>query len=304
VVHRVTLLQESLVVWRAELARAVRSGRVPVLLALYGLFSTLVLLVVGAFVRMMREQLALQAAQANVSPEEVYAKMREGFLGALLGEDITGSGALDALPIVVLVVFKLSLFFLPAYVTLMGFDQVSSERASRSLRYLVVRARRASVLAGKFLSQATVLLALVALVNLGLFAYALLTEPDFPLGAALPAFLRLWLAAGLFSVAYVALTTLCSTLVDSPGLSLALNFLLLFCFWLMDVVGTGAALSAEARGEEAGPVALLRYLSPSHYAGDLLHPQLGPFALSGLAYALFATLFLVAAWQTLRARDV
>jgi ABC-type transport system involved in multi-copper enzyme maturation permease subunit len=292
-------LKETLVIWGAEWRRTVRSGRVVVLLGLYSMFSALVLLVVGAITRAVRQQVEERLAGAGADAAmatEAFSEMRKGFLGVLVGNDPAMMEALAQVPLVVLVVFKLTLFFLPAYVALMGFDQVSGEVGPRSIRYLTVRARRSSVLLGKFLSQASVLLGLVLLIDLAIFLYAWLTTPDFALAAFALNLLKFWLAAVVFSLAYMALTTLCSSLFRSPAVSLVFNFVLLFAFWLVDVVG------GLAKGR--GVLEYIGYLSPSHYATNLLHPQLLQFGVSGLAYAVFALLFLGGALFVLRARDL
>ena len=292
-------LKETLVIWSAELRRAVRSGRAVVLLGLYSMFSALVLLVVGWLASQVREavnkQLETAGAGADASAQ-VSEEMRKGVLGFLTSNDSAMMEALAQVPLEVLVVFKITLFFLPAYVVLMGFDQISGEVGPRSMRYLTVRARRSSVLLGKFLSQATLLLGLVLIIDLAIFVYARIANPDFGFADVVLNLLKFWLAAIVFSLAYVSLTTLCSALFRSPAVSLVFNFILLFIFWLMDTVG-------RASGED-GVLRFLRYLSPSYYAGNLLHPRLAEFAASGAAYAAFATIFLLGAYAVLRARDL
>ena len=66
-------------------------------------------------------------------------------LGFFVNKDPAMMEALSRVPVLVLVVFKMTLFFLPAYIVLMGFDQVSGEVGPRSIRYVTVRARRSSV---------------------------------------------------------------------------------------------------------------------------------------------------------------
>ena len=292
-------LKETLVIWSAELRRAVRSGRAVVLLGLYSMFSALVLLVVGWLASQVREavnkQLETAGAGADASAQ-VGEEMRKGVLGFLTSNDSAMMEALAQVPLEVLVVFKITLFFLPAYVVLMGFDQISGEVGPRSMRYLTVRARRSSVLLGKFLSQATLLLGLVLIIDLAIFVYARIANPDFGFADVVLNLLKFWLAAIVFSLAYVSLTTLCSALFRSPAVSLVFNFILLFIFWLMDTIG-------RASGED-GVLRFLRYLSPSYYAGNLLHPRLAEFAASGAAYAGFATIFLLGAYAVLRARDL
>ena len=286
-------------IWSAECRRTVRSARVVALLGLYSMFSLLVLLVVGGLTKAMREQVDAQLAQAGADAAagvQVAEEMRKGFLGFLVGGDQAMMEALAQVPLVVLVVFKVTLFFLPVYIALMGFDQVSGEVGPRSIRYLTVRARRSSLLLGKFLSQATVLLGLVLIIDLAIFVYAAFTTPDFAPASFALNLLKFWLAAVVFSLAYLALTTFCSGLFRSPALSLIFNIFMLFGFWLVNTVGSFAS--------EGNPLTYVRYLSPSHYANNLLHPRLAEFAVSGAAYAAFAVVFLGAALFVLRARDL
>ncbi|RKG92029.1 ABC transporter permease [Corallococcus terminator] len=288
-----------MVIWAAELRRAVRSGRALVLLGLYSMFSALVLLVVGFVTRELQGQVNEKLMEAGADSEATARaadEMQQGVLGFLTSNDTAMMQALSQVPIVVLIVFKITLFFLPAYIALMGFDQVSGEVGPRSIRYLTVRARRSSVLLGKFLSQATLLLGLVLVIDLAIFVYARILNPDFAFGVLATNLLKFWGATIVFSLAYVALTTLCSSLFRSPAVSLVFNFILLFVFWLMDSVGRAVA--------DTSPVRFVRYLSPSYYSGNLLHPQLAEFAGSGGAYAAFAAIFLVGAYGVLRARDL
>lgn len=288
-----------MVIWGAELRRAVRSGRVVVLLGLYSMFSALVLLVVGYITRELQTQVNAKLAEAGADAEATARaadELHKGVLGFLTSNDSAMMEALAQVPLVVLIVFKITLFFLPAYVALMGFDQVSGEVGPRSIRYLTVRARRSSILLGKFLSQASLLVALVLLIDLAVFIYARVINPDFGFADMGLALVKFWLAAIVFSLAYVALTTLCSSLFRAPAVSLVFNFIMLFVFWLMDTIGRAVSDTSAWR--------FLRYLSPSYYAGDLLHPKLTEFGASGAAYAAFALVFLLGAYGVLRARDL
>jgi ABC-2 type transport system permease protein len=291
-------LKEIAVIWSSETRRAVRSGRVVVLLGLYSMFSILVLLIVGAIANAIRDQVTARLAETGngeAAATAISAEMKKSFIGALAGNDAGMMEALSQVPLVVLIVFKVTLFFLPAYIALMGFDQISGEVGPRSIRYLTVRARRSSLLMGKFLVQATLLVGLVLLIDLGIFIYAAFTNPDFTLAALAVNLVKFWLAAIVFSLAYIALTTLCSSLFRLPAVSLIVNFIMLFVFWLMDVVGGATA-------DRGG--AFLRYLSPSYYSSDLLHPRLTEFGVSGAAYAAFAMVFLGLSYAVLRMRDL
>jgi hypothetical protein len=114
----------------------------------------------------------------------------------------------------------------------------------------------------------------------------------------------------VYSLAYLALTTLCSSLFRNPAVSLVFNFLSLFVFWLVNFIGSlgvrhEVTLSGMPGPEEAvHPIALLRYLSPSHHSNNLLHPGWMEFGGSALAFIGFTGVFLLGAWSVLRVRDV
>ena len=258
-------LNETLVIWSAECQRTLRSTRVVALLGLYGLFSVLVF-VVAAFLRSVIQQ---QTGMVT----------------------LPGGG----LPLAVVVVFFLGLFFLPLYVALMGFDQVSGEVGTRSIRYLTVRSRRSSILLGKLLAQATVMLSLMLALDLGLCVYAWLTTPGFGAADFGLHLGRFWLASTAFAFAFLSLTSLCSCLTTSPPVSLLTN---------LGVLLFSLVLWATSLADEDSPVRVLRHLSPFKYAVDLLDPALAPAATSVAAYAVFTVLFLGTALAALRTRDL
>jgi ABC-2 type transport system permease protein len=279
-------------VTRAELSRTLRSPRAVVLLLVYATFTALTALVVGALTRGLDAQLDPAAA----------VEARSGLLGILVGGDGEALRSLVELPLLVPLVFRVSLFFLPLYVTLIGFDQLSAEVGSKSVRYLVFRARRGSILFGKFLAQAVVLLGLLLVVEVGLFVAGGIGRPIADPAAYGSALFRFWAAGAALALAYLALSTLASALTTTPAGSLFCNIGLLLGFWALDVVGSRAALM-QRLGGTASWTESLRWLSPSAYASGLLGPASATLG-SVTAYAVFGALFLILAWATFRLRDV
>jgi ABC-type transport system involved in multi-copper enzyme maturation permease subunit len=257
--------KEIAVVWSAETLKAVRSARTVVLLGLYGMFSLVVLLAASVL-----------ANQVRMTAE--------------------GMEALEQMPPDVAWIFRITLWFLPVYVALMGFDQISGEVGSRSIRYLTVRARVSSVLLGKFLVQSSLLVGLVFVIDVGVFIYARFAHPNFTFAAMVLSLLKVWLATLVFALAYVALTTLCSSLFRTSGVSLVFNFIMIMGFLLMEFIGWYS--------EGKSFLVHIRYLAPSYYSANLLSPVASEFGLSALAYALFTVVFLGGSYAVLRARDL
>ena len=284
-------LVESLTITRTELLRTLRNARVLVLLLLFATSTALVGLVVGLLTRGIDAQ----------SPEAAAAAT-SNILGFLVGGDGGAFQRLSELPLLVPLVFRVTLFFLPLFIALLGYDQLSAELSTGSVRYLAVRARRGSILGGKFVAQAVVMGALLAVVIAGLFvAGAGLRPSPQPLLYAEAAG-RFWVGGAALAFGYLALTALSSAMTSSPGGSLLLNVAALFVFWLLDGVG-GRAAVVHRMGGPASWTEGLRWLSPSAYASGLLGSS-SALLTSAAAYAAFGAVFLASAWAVFRTRDL
>ncbi|HZX43243.1 MAG TPA: ABC transporter permease subunit, partial [Myxococcaceae bacterium] len=248
-------------------------------------------LVVGLLTRGLDSQDPQAAAAASAS-----------ILGFLAGEDGAAFQRLSELPLLVPLVFRAALFFLPLFIALLGYDQLSAEVSTGSIRYLAVRARRGSILAGKFVAQALVLGVLLALVLVGLFVAGAGLRPGLePLSYAAAA-ARFWMGGAAFAFGYLALTALSSAVTSGPAGSLLLNVGTLFAFWLLDAVGGRAAL-VHRMGGPASWTESLRWLSPSAYASGVLGSSTALLS-SAAAYAIFGAVFLAGAWAAFRVRDL
>ena len=276
---------------RTELLRTIRNARVLVLLLLFGTSTAVIGLVVGLLTRGLDAQGPEAAAAASA-----------GIIGFLVGEDGAAFQRLSELPLLVPLVFRAALFFLPLFIALLGYDQLSAEVSTGSVRYLAVRARRGSILGGKFLAQGLMMGALLALVLVGLFVAGAGLRPGLePLPYAAAA-ARFWAGGAAFAFGYLALTCLSSALTSGPGSSLLLNVGALFGFWLLEAVGGRAAL-LHRMGGPASWTATLRWLSPSAYASGVLGSSTALLT-SALAYGAFGAVFLAVAWAAFRARDL
>lgn len=306
------------VVWRGEVGRALKSGRVIVLLVLFSLFTGLALTTVGWLVGKATEQALSKAKEQGLDDEatqKLSIEAKKQFVSTVYSDnDEALTEVLLAIPVVLLIVFSFSMRFVPAFVALMGFDQIAGEVGPRSIRYLVVRTRRSSIMLGKLLAQFTVL-GLLTLVAVGMMvAVARFTNADdFSMAAAALAFVKLWSASMVLSVPYLALTSLCSILFRQSAVSLVMNLILLVCIWFLAFVGEAFLLPGEKVPEAAAavgvmraesPVAYARYLSVFHFASDLLHPHWQRFGAAGLAHLGYAMVFLGLGFVVLRRRDL
>ncbi|MBX7112882.1 MAG: ABC transporter permease [Myxococcaceae bacterium] len=324
------VMKEIAVIWRGELLHALKTGRFWVLLVLFMMFTGMAEGCIGLLTKQastsvntqIDSQLKKASGDEEVDPEtreQVKSKIKEQteegkkqIIKQLFAEgDDALTDALLAMPFVLLAVFKLGLRFLPFFAALIGFDQLSSEIGNRSVRYLVARARRSSLLLGKYAVQLTLLALLTLASTLFMVALSLAFSTDVALTALPLLTLKLWLCAWVLSVAYMGLTTLCSSLFRQPALSLFLNIIFLFVIWCLDFVGSlfrvpNAAVTDEliAAARPESFLAYLRYSSVWHYADDLMHPHWQRFLPAAFAHLGFAVIFLGLGYLVLRKRDL
>ncbi len=298
-------LKDTWTIFGAELRRALKSPRVLLVLLLYVAFSAGVMLAAGA----LAHQAQLQAETQGQGMSGLESP-KAALLALLFGQDRGLVESLLELPAVLLVVFKLGLIFLPAYVAVLGFDTVSAELQTRSLRYLSVRTSRTALALGKTLALATVVVLLVTLVHLGAFAYAVSNVPDFSLKEAVQAWPRLWGTTALVGLGMAALTTLCSTASRSPALSLTLNFAVLLAFWAAGAFGSGARMMRMVQQQMSQQEQVASWqeriglLAPATWSAELLYPDVRR-ALTGAAVLfLFSLACAAGAVGVLRTRDI
>ncbi|MBI3183580.1 MAG: ABC transporter permease subunit [Myxococcales bacterium] len=304
-------LKEISVVWSAELGRALRSSRIAVLLALYVLFTLFSGLWVhgcSASISAQAEAQAKMLEERGVPREEIDAaaakageKAKKELIRTLFSDDEALTEALLATPLQLLIIFKLGLFFLPLFAALLGFDRLSGDIGPKTMRYFAVRSRRSSVLYGKFMAQVVLMGALMLIVDSLLCLYGLATQEGFSAGELLLTLGKLWSSSVVFSLAYVALTTLCSSLTRLSAASLMWNLLALFLVWLAGFLGDPPSVGGMPMFD---PWPVLKYASVWYFRTDLLHPDLGKLGAAVLAHLGYAALFLGLAHLALRRRDL
>jgi len=294
-------LDEVRAIWKGELQRALRSGWAAALVALFLFGQGLLLAVVGFLT---------SGAAKMTGPGGDTLTQKKALLTFFSSYSEATIDSIARLPTVLLVAFSATTLVAPLLIALMGFDQVAGEVAPKSMRYLIVRARRTSIVAGKYLTQLTVLLTILALCVVAMVGTARGLDPEFGWGDTLSWGLKLVLAMGAIGVTYAALTALCSALAPNGPLALFLNIGVLFSFWLASLLsgrvrlpGTLDAVGLEATKEES-VLAYLRYLVPSEFEHRLLSPDALEYATGLLAYLGFALIFLALARLALQRRDL
>ncbi|MFN0062249.1 MAG: ABC transporter permease subunit [Myxococcaceae bacterium] len=201
-----------------ELRRAFAGGRV---LAISALFLLGVAALAWALTRM------------HVSaPDEALEHMRPQLIATLLGTTLEGAEPWADFPLALLATVRVVFWLLPALVALLGFDQLSQELDTRSVRYFTLRVRRSAVLISKLLAQSALVAGLLALAALAAWVW-LVGAFELPVQQAGVGVLRLWAALFASSLPPVVWTAFCSGLTRSAPLALALALMLSFVFWVV-----------------------------------------------------------------------
>lgn len=300
------LLNETLTVATAETRRAFRSNKWWALAALYltfSLFSGLVVHgcsnLVSRNVEQQTEKLKEQAGTSEGVDALIDMQKRRARTSFVLeffsANDATLAESLVVIPMPFLFIFELGLFFLPLFIALLGFDQLASEYDSRSLRFLTIRARRESLVLGRFLSQLFLVFTLVSFCLILQLLYVKLTSHELDLHSWWHLSFRFALKAWVYCIPYVALTTLSSSMGKTGATALFINLFLLFFFWLL-ASSDGISSAAWAQWPQ--------YASIWHHRTHLLHPEWLPLSISVGAHILFGGLFLAGGVWRLQTRDV
>jgi ABC-2 type transport system permease protein len=301
-------------IWRGEIGRALKGGRVIVLLILFLLFTGLALTIVGSINHQLNSQVDQAVAAGQIDAAAAAKQAIEGrkkFLSTFFTDDDRLLDFLSAMPLVLFVVFKLTMVFTPLFIALMSFDQISGEIGPKSIRYLVVRVKRSSILIGKFAAQATLASGLLVLSTVLMVVVAKVLNADFTVSAAILVGLKLCAVLVVFAMAYLGLSSLCSAVTKQSGVSLVLNVILLFVIWSMAFIGNlvrlpgeEAAFGSLASLKTESWVGYMRYGSVWNFGQDLLHPEPARFLSAAMVHLGFALLFLGLAHMALRRRDL
>lgn len=276
---------------RFDLGVALRTKRALAAAILYGLAAMATGAVLIWIETEVRQQLgklpAAAGAGLHVGADGLKGvKSLEEVLAFLAGDHAELARHLLQIPLVVTGFFWVTLTFLPFLVALTSFDLVNGELRQRSIRFLLLRCSRGTVLAGKVLAHMALFLVVTVVSNAALFGYAWWQLPDFETGAALLWLARFWGYTVVFGFCYVSLAAAVSAWIEGGGLSLVALIGLL--------IGLGVLSFHDTLG----------VLSPSAWKGGLWSPSMADVGMSLAAFVGFGVAFLALAWLRLARRDV
>jgi ABC-type transport system involved in multi-copper enzyme maturation permease subunit len=215
---------------RNELADAVRSRRVAVILILY---LGGAMLACNGFVSALRklenqlsETLALpKAASTGAVADALWrSEFFRQMITNLVGEREVAMQLLS-IPPFALIYAWLVLTFTPGLVMLAGAARISTEVDSGSVRFVLTRIPRAAWCLGKFFGQCFQVLLAIALSTIGAWCVARFRLAGISQTDLIPAMILYGGKAWVYSVAFVGVALGISQTVRSPNLAMALGFL-------------------------------------------------------------------------------
>jgi Cu-processing system permease protein len=228
-------LSEVLLTFARELLRTLRSAK--------GVGGLMLFLLGGAGAAIMLFS-ALDRAHYWDADGPQRAAVRRPVLEAMY-EGITDKNAiveyLTQAPEPILAFYPLAVFFLAILTLVWGFDAIAADVQHRTIRYVTLRAHRASLVLGRWLALWVSGLAVTLIVSLILWA-GLAIKGLFPTAAVVHYGMRTWIATGTLGAWYAALTIFTSTLYRTPVVALiTASGILVTMFFLRHLSGASWA---------------------------------------------------------------
>jgi ABC-type transport system involved in multi-copper enzyme maturation permease subunit len=252
---------ETRLVAERELRRSIRSVKGIVLGVLTLIGSVLSILICTWLESQQREKLGAASTDAFVEMKRAAIEKSTG--------DASLAAHLSTVPTSLLLFLKITIWFGPLLIGLLGFDTIAGELQHRSVRFWTVRARRSSFFAGKFFG----LWALVSTITLTLNAIAgiVVVARGYVGGGALLTWgLRFWLTSLPITAAWAAIALFISSLFKTPILGLLTTFGTFFVLWLFGLGGFISRVGTMLETGEARPMSWYEYVYPNAYDEMLL----------------------------------
>lgn len=273
-----------LLIARHDLRRSVRSRQLAWLGAAFVLLTCFVVWVGVRLSNRLEGWAAEIMTDAEVTPHQA--------LYLMLGWDPDQATYWAGIPVAVVLLLVASRFLLPWLAVFLGFDRIGADVQTGAARFVVVRAGRSSLVLGRFLAAATVLVGLMVATHLMVLGASILATDGFDPGRGALLVARYGVLVLPVGLVWLALTCWLSSLLR-PALALLGGVGLLVALAVAGgVVGTFGALAP------------LRWLLPGTYA-ELLLSHRGVLQLAGAgALTAFAAVLLAAASWTFARRDL
>jgi ABC-type transport system involved in multi-copper enzyme maturation permease subunit len=277
-----------------ELRRSLRSGKGIALGAL-----TLLGAFVASLICVWIE--GSNRASVGAASTQAYAELKRAAIEKVTGDAAFASYA-AGIPSSLLAFLKITIWFSPLLVALLGFDAISGDLQQHSVRFWTIRSRRGSYFTGKLLALWMVV-GLVTLVTNLLAGTVALARGYLSLAELFAWGIRFWIVAFVIAGAWAAIAALISSCFRTPILALLTTFAVFFVLW---VAGLGGFFSRDASSAASvvKTMTWYEYLYPNAYDTLLLSPERTKvFAALGILVS-FITVMTAAGSALFQRRDV
>jgi ABC-type transport system involved in multi-copper enzyme maturation permease subunit len=247
-----------------ELRRSLRSGKGIALgaLTLLGAFVT-------SLVCVWIE--GSNRASVGATSTQAFEELKRGTIEKATGDAAFASYA-AGIPSSLLAFLKITIWFSPLLVALLGFDAIAGEVQHHGVRFWTIRSRRASYFTGKLIAL-WVLVGLIALVTNLLAGTVALARGYLSLGEFFAWGVRFWFVAFVIAGAWAAIAALISSCFRTPILALLTTFAVFFVLWLAGLGGFISRLRDASATGVVKDMSWYEYLYPNAYATLLLSPE-------------------------------
>ncbi|MBI4817523.1 MAG: hypothetical protein HY791_14780 [Deltaproteobacteria bacterium] len=233
-----TFLRETAVVARYELA-AMLGPRGILVLAGYGTISLGIGAALSAITQKITSSIgaamdpATAKAQIMAELAKPEAKQQLSFLlTRFRAEALFDAVVSGQMPWLATFVLLLSSAVLSGLVFMAGYERISSDLTTGFSRYLFLRVRRESYLAGKLLGLWAGVMACVVIVHVALIALGG-SSPGFDAAENFRILPKVWVGLSVFVLGYGSLTLAASSMLGRPFVVLALGSTILFGLWIL-----------------------------------------------------------------------
>ncbi len=227
--------------------------------------------------------------RSMLPPDIDPAAVQEQIYSQLYGTE-TGH-AMAAAPYALIILLNITLWLSPLLIAIMGFDAIAGELQHRTARYWVVRIRRSSYIAGKFMGSWLVLLAMLLGMNVIVWIATSAVAGLSP-GLVVGWGVRCFAVCVPITAAWCGIAVLVGSQVKTPIVALLLTCLAFFGLWFVHLA---AGL---------GGVDWVSYLYPNSYDRLFLSPKPMDAARGLLGTAAIALVTTTAAALLFEKRDL
>lgn len=208
------ILQQTILIACDEVKSALKSKRAIITFISY---IALFILIGMAFNQLYARAME-QAQSYNFNETELKRLMKA--VGAEVERNSPRMEYLFTIPVAALFTFLLNFIFTSSLTIILGFDAISQEYASQSIRYILIRVSRLTFYLGKLLGQIFIVLGILNLAFMLVVLLSMFKIPSQQIGPLIFHSLKYDFYLSLYAICQISFVLLISSLIQRPMLAL------------------------------------------------------------------------------------